>query len=70
MDCDLCDRYGDPVSSRVVPDDSGGIFGGAAFGVLGGTLYAGTATLLGATLGASILFTAVKTLASNSCAAG
>ena len=40
----------------------GGIFGGAAFGVLGGTLYAGTATLLGATLGASILFTAVKTL--------
>ena len=40
----------------------GGIFGGAAFGVLGGTLYAGSATLLGATLGACILFTAVKTL--------
>ena len=48
----------------------GGIFGGAAFGVLGGTLYAGTATLLGATLGASILFTAVKPSASNSCAGG
>ena len=40
----------------------GGIFGGAAFGVLGGTLYAGSATLLGATLGACILFTAVKTI--------
>lgn len=40
----------------------GGIFGGAAFGVVGGTLYAGSATLLGATLGACILFLAVKTL--------
>lgn len=40
----------------------GGIFGGAAFGVLGGTIYAGSATLLGATLGACILFLAVKTL--------
>ena len=40
----------------------GGIFGGAAFGILGGTLYAGSATLLGATIGACILFTAVKTL--------
>ena len=40
----------------------GGIFGGAAFGVLGGTLYAGSATLLGATLGACILFLAVRTL--------
>ena len=40
----------------------GGIFGGAAFGVLGGTLYAGSATLVGAPLGACILFTAVKTL--------
>lgn len=40
----------------------GGIFGGAAFGVLGGTIYAGSATLLGATLGACILFLAVRTL--------
>ena len=40
----------------------GGIFGGAAFGVLGGTLYAGGATLLGATLGACVLFLAVRTL--------
>lgn len=40
----------------------GGIFGGAAFGVIGGTLYAGSATLLGATLGASVLFLAVRTL--------
>ena len=40
----------------------GGIFGGSAFGVLWGTLYAGSATLIGATLGACILFLAVKTL--------
>lgn len=40
----------------------GGIFGGAAFGVFWGTLYAGSATVLGATLGACILFLAVKTL--------
>ena len=40
----------------------GGIFGGAAFGVFWGTVYAGSATVLGATLGACILFLAVKTL--------
>ena len=40
----------------------GGIFGGSAFGVLWGTLYAGSATLIGATLGACILFLSVKTL--------
>ena len=35
----------------------GGIFGGSAFGVLWGTLYAGSATLIGATLGACITIT-------------
>jgi len=40
----------------------GGIFGGAAFGLFWGTVFAGSATLLGATLGACVLFLAVKTL--------